>query len=95
MVRLRNRYQSKWNEFLRNLSINADFTFELKKLILNTLLDDREMLMPLMPDDIMSEFGIASGSQDMYKLLAKAKKMHRINSELTTKELLVRLRADL
>lgn len=95
VVRLRNRYQSKWNEFLKNLSINADFSFELKKLILNTLLDDQEMLMPLMPEDIISEFGIAAGSQDIYKLLAKAKKIHRIDSGLTKEQLMVKLRADL
>lgn len=95
VVRLRNKYQSKWNNFLKNLSINADFLFELKKLILNTLLDDQEMLPPLMTDDIILEFGIAAGSQDIYKLLAKAKKIHRIDSELTKEQLLERLRADL
>jgi hypothetical protein len=73
VVRLRNRYQSKWNEVLKNSSINSDFRFELKKLILNTLLDEQEMLMPLIPDDIISEFGIAAGSPEIYKLLKKLK----------------------
>ncbi|MEG4285163.1 hypothetical protein QUB68_18715 [Microcoleus sp. A006_D1] len=95
VVQLRNRYQTKWNKFLKNLSIDANFTFELKKLILDTLLDDQEKLMPLMSDDIMSEFGIAAGSQDMRKILAKARKMYRIDSELTKEQLLAILRADL
>ena len=55
----------------------------------------QEMLPPLMTDDIILEFGIAAGSQDIYKLLAKAKKIHRIDSELTKEQLLERLRADL
>ena len=95
VVRLRNRYQSKWNEVLKNSSINSDFRFELKKLILDTLLDEQEILMTLMPDDIISEFGIAAGSPEMRKLLAKAKKIHRIDSELTKEQILARLRADL
>ena len=95
VVRVRNRYQSKWNEVLKNSSINSDFRFELKKLILNTLLDDQEMLMPLIPEDIISEFGIAAGSPEIDKLLRKAKKIHRIDSELTKEQILARLRADL
>ena len=95
VVRLRNRYQSRWNEFLKNLSINSDFSLELKKLILNTLLDDQEILMPLITDDIILEFGIAAGSQEIYKLLAKAKRIHKIYPELTKEQLLERLRAEL
>jgi hypothetical protein len=94
VVRIRSRYQSKWNEFLKNLSNSSDFIFEIKKLILNTLLDDQEMLMPLITDDIISAFSIPAGSQEIYKLLTKAKKIFRSDSELTKQELLERLRTD-
>ena len=95
VVRLRNRYQSKWDKVLKNLSINSDFRFELKKLILDTLLDGQEKLMTLLPDDIISEFGIAAGSPEIEKLLIKAKKIHRMDSELTKEQILAKLRADL
>ncbi|MBC1237223.1 hypothetical protein [Nostoc sp. 2RC] len=95
VAKIRTRYQSKWNEFLRNLSINSDFKFELKKLILNTLLEDQEMLMPIITDDIILEFDIPAGSPEIYGLLAKAKKIYKSTPELTKKEILEKLRADL
>jgi hypothetical protein len=91
VVKLRNRHQSKWNTNLANLSNDSDFRFELKKLILDTLLEDQEILMPLMPEDIILEFCIEAGSQEIFKLLARAKKIFRSAPDLTKKEILERL----
>jgi hypothetical protein len=92
-VKLRNKYQTKWSDFLKTLPIESDFKVEAKKLILSSILEQQVTTLPILPQDIIENFGIEAGSQKVDELLKKAKIFYKNDPTLSKKDLIEKLRA--
>jgi hypothetical protein len=82
VVLIRNRYQSQWDEHLKNLSVQSNFKKQIKRRILDTLLTKTEILMPLDADDIIENFQIEAGDPRIRKLLVYARGLFHDSPEL-------------
>ncbi|MBE9156392.1 hypothetical protein IQ265_06055 [Nodosilinea sp. LEGE 06152] len=89
---IRKRYQSQWDRYLQSLTNSDDFKENVKRCILDTLLDKTEILMPLGTDDIIQVFHVEAGDREIGKLLGLARNLFRNNSYLTKDELLNELK---
>jgi hypothetical protein len=95
VVKFRNKHHSKWSSFLKTLPINSDFKTEAKKLILSSILEEQVTTLPILPEDIIENFGIEAGSQKVIELLKKARIFYRNDPALTKDDLIEKLQAEI
>ena len=94
VVELRNRFASKWDIYLKTVPIGADMRREIKQKILDTLLADSVLLMPIDQHDLFETFAIEPGNPLIRKMLIFARSLFQSDSRLDHAALLEKLQAE-